>query len=53
MMTKDVLNSVALEWHNYDDEKRKEVARLLTDKYKGLSESLLHMSVSEGGQNEL
>ncbi|RPK31790.1 hypothetical protein [Paenibacillus xylanexedens] len=53
MITKDYLNSVALDWHTYDDEKRKEVSRLLTYKYKELSESLSEMSVSEGELNEL
>lgn len=53
MITKDVLNSVAQEWHTYDDEKRKEVARLFSDKYKELSGSLLDMSASEGESDGL
>lgn len=53
MMTKDALNGVTLKMHTYDDEKIKEDARLLTDKYRKLSESLSDMSVSEGELNEL
>ncbi|WP_411735104.1 hypothetical protein [Paenibacillus sp. M2] len=53
MMTKDVLNSIALEWHTYDDEKRKEFARLYAGKYLKLSDELLDMSASEGETDEL
>ncbi|WP_180287130.1 hypothetical protein [Paenibacillus sp. LK1] len=53
MMTKDALNGVTLKMHTYDDEKIKEDARQLTDKYKELSESLSDMSVSEGDSNAL
>lgn len=53
MTTKDVFNSVALEWHTYDDEKRREVAKLYAGKYRKLSDELLQMSVTEGKTNGL
>ncbi|WP_167433900.1 hypothetical protein [Paenibacillus silvae] len=54
MMTKDALNGVTPKMYTYDDEKIKEDARLFTDKYRKLSESLSEdMSVSESESNEL
>ncbi|WP_186331664.1 hypothetical protein [Paenibacillus xylanexedens] len=54
MMTIDALNGATLKMYTYDDEKIKEDARLLTDKYRELSESLSEdMPVSEGESDEL